>query len=276
VFGPWHGDAVTELLYWIPFLRWAQEHFQLDRARCVAVSRGGVGHWYAEVCERYVELLDHFDAAELDGVTAETIRSLPEAKDASVFPPSPVLDLVASYREGAIGSRPILKRTRHTRLPIPDDPATDGLPSDYIAVALGPSDALPDSGETRRRLNRLVGSLAASHTLVSVDGAHWDDPVIAPLRDVPPSRRLKAQHALIAGSRGLIAAYSGLVPLGMLTGVPVIALREPPGHIQIADIDMALLVGSESGGSLNVLELDDLGSLCEVLGSGRSPSGGQL
>lgn len=28
-FGPWEGDGATELLYWRPFMRWAQEHFEL-------------------------------------------------------------------------------------------------------------------------------------------------------------------------------------------------------------------------------------------------------
>jgi hypothetical protein len=28
-FGPWAGDRLTELLYWNPFVRWAQEHFSL-------------------------------------------------------------------------------------------------------------------------------------------------------------------------------------------------------------------------------------------------------
>lgn len=258
VFGPWHGDAVTELLYWIPFLRWAQVHFELDPARCVALSRGGVAHWYAEVCDRYVELLDHVDETQLESVGPSVVRSIPGLRDATVFPPDAVLDLVASYREGAIGSRPFLKRTRHKRLPVPDDPATTGLPESYVAIAIAPSDD--------PRLRRLVQGLAASTAVVSIDDGDWGDAALTPLRGVPASRRLQAQHAVIARSQGLIAGFSGLVPLGMLTGVPVIALPTATGRIQIADIDMALLVGSESGGSLNVLEPDDLGSLHEVLG----------
>jgi hypothetical protein len=275
VFGPWRGDAVTELLYWIPFLRWAQAHFELDPARCVAMSRGGVGHWYAEVCERYVELLDHVDESELERVSADVVRSVPGLRDATVFPPNAVLDLVADYREGATGSRPFLKRTRHTRLPVPDDSVTEELPKSYVAIALAPTEALPGAAEHTAVVRRLVEGLAASTTIVSVDGGDWPEPVLTPLRGVPARRRLQAQHAVIARSRGLIAAFSELVPLGMLTGVPVIALRAAAGTIQIADLDMALLVGSESGGSLNVLELDDLASLHEVL-DGDSPVRGRL
>jgi hypothetical protein len=32
VFGPWEGDATTKVLYWAPFVRWAQEHFGLAPA----------------------------------------------------------------------------------------------------------------------------------------------------------------------------------------------------------------------------------------------------
>jgi hypothetical protein len=263
VFGPWRGDAVTELLYWIPFLRWAHVHFALDPARCVALSRGGVGHWYAEVCDRYVELLDHVDESHLDEVGPSVVRTIPGLEGATVFPPDAVLDLVAGYREGAIGSRPFLKRTRHTLLPAPDDPAAEGLPEGYVAIALGPAAAGTD------RLPRLVAGLAASASVVSLDGADWPGGVHTPLRGVPASRRLQAQHAVIARSQGLIAAFSELVPLGMLTGVPVIALHAASAPIQIADLDMALLVGSESGGSLNVLDLADLDSLYEVLGGDR-------
>lgn len=275
VFGPWHGDATTELLYWIPFLRWAREHFELDPARCVAASRGGVGHWYAEVCARYVELHDHFDEDELAGLTPDALRALPGLRNASIFPPGPILDLVASYREGTMGSRPFLKRTRHSQLPSPDDPATAGLPNEYVAVALSPTGAFPDSGETRERAERLVRRLSDATDVVSVDGAAWGDPVARPIADVSANRRLKAQHAVIARSRGLVAAYSELVPLALLTGVPVIALRAGDAPIQNADLDMALLVGSESGGSLNVLDLGDLDSLHEVLGGSSASSGGE-
>ena len=50
VFGPWEGDALTELLYWAPFVRWAQEHFSLDPARLAVVSTSGAGHCYGDAC----------------------------------------------------------------------------------------------------------------------------------------------------------------------------------------------------------------------------------
>ena len=41
VAGPWLGEVGFELLYWVPFLRWFTERFQVDPARMLIVSRGG-------------------------------------------------------------------------------------------------------------------------------------------------------------------------------------------------------------------------------------------
>src|SRR4051794_13904854 len=55
VVGPWEGGVTEELLYWLPFVRWAQERFGLDRSRLIAVSRSGAGAWYDAVCAGYAE-----------------------------------------------------------------------------------------------------------------------------------------------------------------------------------------------------------------------------
>ena len=44
--GPWLSEVGFELLYWIPFLRWAVPEFNLDPSRLIVVSRGGVAGWY--------------------------------------------------------------------------------------------------------------------------------------------------------------------------------------------------------------------------------------
>ena len=44
--GPWLGEIAFELLYWLPFLRWALSEFPGLRDRLVVLSRGGAGPWY--------------------------------------------------------------------------------------------------------------------------------------------------------------------------------------------------------------------------------------
>jgi len=65
VFGPWQGDVATELLYWAPFVRWAQEHFALDPARIAVVSTSGAGHWYGDACGAYADTIEAFPGAGL-------------------------------------------------------------------------------------------------------------------------------------------------------------------------------------------------------------------
>ena len=61
VAGPWLSEVGFEVLYWIPFLRWFEDRYRVDRERVIAVSRGGSAEWYGDVADRYVEIFDHID-----------------------------------------------------------------------------------------------------------------------------------------------------------------------------------------------------------------------
>ena len=61
VAGPWLSEVGFEVLYWIPFLRWFEDRYRVDRERVIAVSRGGASSWYADVAGAYVDIFDHLD-----------------------------------------------------------------------------------------------------------------------------------------------------------------------------------------------------------------------
>ena len=63
--GPWLAEVGYEVLYWVPFLRWFADAYRIPPERLVAVSRGGVGSWYAPFAATYVELFDLLGPAEL-------------------------------------------------------------------------------------------------------------------------------------------------------------------------------------------------------------------
>ena len=245
VFGPWQGDGTTELLYWAPFVRWASEHFALDPGRVAVVAREGAEHWYGEAC----------------GVRATTIDAARSAlPGAAVFPAEPVMTLVQQYREGSAPLRPLLKRTRHVLLQPPDDPAAEDRSENYVAAALAPSPAFPDSARNRQVAADLLETVAAARPVVSVED----------------TRTLLGQHALVAGAGGLVAAYSGLALLGALSGIPVIALHSQDGDVPEPDFDLALRVVSELGGFLTILDIDAVGSLRSALGRVEVRREGQL
>ena len=69
VAGPWLGDEVGELLYWIPYLRWAQVAFAGLHDRLYVLRRPGSAWWY-EGLGGY--MLDAEELAEADALPALT------------------------------------------------------------------------------------------------------------------------------------------------------------------------------------------------------------
>jgi hypothetical protein len=230
VFGPWPGDVVTELLYWAPFVRWAQEQFSLDPARLAVISRSGE-HWYG------------------------IVPGDDERSDVAVFPAGPVAALVEDYRAGSAAPRPLLKRTRHQRLLPPEDPLGEGLPNAYTALSLAPSAAFPESEANRAAADEVTRALSASGPVTRLD-----------------ERTLREQHALLRRATGLVTSWSGLAVLGVLSGVPTIALRSAEAAIVEPDLDLALRVAGELGTPLTILDIADLGPLAAALGSADAAS----
>lgn len=73
VAGPWLGEEVEELLYWIPFLRWAQTATFGLRDRLTVVARAGSAAWYEGIGAT------HADAADWEGeptISPELIEGL--------------------------------------------------------------------------------------------------------------------------------------------------------------------------------------------------------
>ena len=159
------------------------------------------------------------------GTYAET---LDDGADAAVFSPGPVLALVEEYRSGKAAPRPLLKRARH--MPLPPPPAPNGLPDAYVAVG----------AECPVQL---------SGSVVTIDETQ------------PPG----AQHAFLARATGLLAGWSGLALLGVLSGVPTIALRPAGGEVCEPDLDLALRVAAELGTSLNIVDAAALKQLENAL-----------
>jgi hypothetical protein len=68
VFGPWLGDEVGELLYWIPYLRWAQHARGGFRDRMYMLRRPGRALWYEGIGTRQVEVEPPVTKADLPGL----------------------------------------------------------------------------------------------------------------------------------------------------------------------------------------------------------------
>ena len=112
----------------------------------------------------------------------------------------------------------------------------------------------------------LLRRVSSSRPVVRLDGWDGGEPALEALRNVPPPQRRRAGHALVAGAAGLAAPYSGLALLAALSGTPTLAVRSGEGLVPEPDLDLALRAVAGLGGSLAILDLDDLDSLAAGLG----------
>ena len=69
VAGPWLGDEVGEILYWIPYLRWAQVAFAGLHDRLFVLRRPGSAWWYDGLGARLIDAEEIVDAEALPALT---------------------------------------------------------------------------------------------------------------------------------------------------------------------------------------------------------------
>jgi hypothetical protein len=206
--GPWFDSVTHELLYWIPFVRWASATYGLAPERLVAISRGGVQGWYGALARRYLDAPTLFSSQELEHWARRSAPQSEQNPKTAVMAPFDtdaieraarafdlsdyqVLHPLALYR--------VLMRLRKDRAfpqmpsvlhyaPIDAEsrPSPMSLPKSFVAISLACTEALPDTAENRDFLAGLLAQLIHEHEVVVVDEA--------PVRHVSmsSSRRLHA------------------------------------------------------------------------------------
>ena len=258
VAGPWLSEVGFEVLYWIPFLRWFEDRYRVDRERVVAVSRGGVAAWYGDVAARYVETFDHLapedfsrrnrerhQREEAGGQKQTTVGALDSdliavarqamgIRAATVCHPSLMYRLFSQFW---FGNRALDLVTSHTRyVPLTwTRPADLGLPERYIAAKFYSGAALPDSPKSRGALREIVRIASTRMPVVMLDtGMRTDEHEDYLFRDMSnvvslrerlaPSTNLGVQTGVIAGAQGFIGTCGSLAWLAPLLGVDTLAV----------------------------------------------------
>jgi hypothetical protein len=268
VAGPWLSEVGFETLYWVPFLHWLKAAFNVDPARVVAVSRGGVASWYEGVAGRYVEIWDDLDLQEFAtrnaarGVTKHYGRSpLDEdvlasvarrigTHDFDVIHPGLMYRLFTLYWSGQRAMGFVDSHTRFARMKPPTiiDPAL--LPPEYVAVKFYAARSLPDTPEIREWLRRAVTSLSERLPVVLLDtGLVLEDDhadyafaergrVISARPWMTPQNNLGVQTQIVAGAKAFVGTCGGIAWLGPRLGVDTSALFVDPkwlhAHMAVA------------------------------------------
>ena len=267
VVGPWFSEVGFETLYWIPFLHWVKAALRLESSRVVAVSRGGVGAWYAGLADRYLEIWDDFDPAEfsrrnaargttkqhevsnLDRDVLAKVAARLGTSDFDVIHPSLMYRLFTLYWSG---HRPMSFVDTHTRFVTHDvkpiiDPAL--LPREYLAVKFYAARSLPDSPEMRERLRGMVRAAAGTMPVVLLDTGlvleddHADyalggDRIISAKPWMTPQNNLGVQTQIVAGAKGFLGTCGSIAWMAPRLGVDTSALYVDPkwlhAHLAVA------------------------------------------
>jgi hypothetical protein len=297
--GPWLSEVGFELLYWIPFLRWAVADFKLDPSRLIVVSRGGVAHWYEGIAAHYVDLFDlytvdeyraanderwqdagnqkQYDPGDFDEVIKKRVAEKRGVKIETVLHPSVMYRLLRFfwYEKAAVSLF-----NKHTlmeamsRPPLPPD--RFGLPERYTAVRFYFRPSFPDTPDHHALIRTIVRRLAAERPVVLLNTGiridDHDDMEFGPEKGVyridhalTPSDNLGVQTAVIAGADAFVGTYGGLAYLGPYLSVPTVAFYSDPETLVPAHLDVTWRLCRTMQSPLTVLNTADVPLLSKIL-----------
>ncbi len=190
---PWLGSELDELLYWVPFLRWAQTATFGLRDRLTVVCRRSSSGWYGGIGLRHLCLEDVVPHAEAPLTEQALVDALGgDAHEAALLRPRIVQERVDALAARGRDDQFHRRRLEFARLEV-DRPTDRELPETYVTTNLAAARAVPELGP-------------------AVGLAGLDRP---------------AQAAVISGSRGFVGTYGVEAIVAVLSGVPAVAARTP-------------------------------------------------
>ena len=263
VAGPWLGEVGFELLYWVPFLRWFTERFQVDPARMLIVSRGGTRSWYQPFAAGYREIFDYLTPEDFRRRHDERVAANGEQKQTKVltFEHELLRELTADVRNRTMlhpatmyglfnpfwwahtDHTWVLRYARYRRLEAERTGVYEPPAPPYTAVKFYFNDCFPATDDNRAFVRHTLQRLVARGPVVSLTtGLHLDDHGgcdahalgVRPLpSDVSPRDNLARQTAIVAGASAFVGTYGGFSYLAPFLGVRSIAYYgDPDGFSQ--------------------------------------------
>jgi len=280
VAGPWLGEVGFELLYWVPFLRWFAEEFEIAPGRLVVVSRGGTWAWYAPFSSRYREVFDYVGPEEFRRRHDERVLDLGEQKqtrmtafdrelldriarrtgshDCLYLHPSVMYDVMNPFWWQHVDENWVHRHARYRRLQAPPRHDAGALPPSYIAVKFYFNDCFPATDANRTFVRDAIRRLADRAPVVSLTtGLSLDDHGSADAEGAPvtrlpahldPRRNLHVQSAIVAGASAFVGTYGGFSYLAPFYGVPSTAYYGNPEGFSPRHLLMARSAFTALGG----------------------------
>ena len=297
IVGPWLSEVGYEVLYWVPFVRWVQHHYDVSPSRFVIVTRGGAAAWYSDITASALDVFDLIDPASFTARNAQraadgtgtlkqfapaafdhelldAVRRRLGAPGATVLHPSLLYRL---FHQFWLGHRPqefYDSHARHARVVAPQVSLPIELPREYVAVKFYTAASLPATAAITRTLTSLVLAIAERTPVVMLDtGITFDDHAEHLLASTPrihslkglldPRDNLAVQTAVIGGAKAFVGTCGALAWLAPMLGVDTTAVMADPrflhNHLQIARRVYQRLDGAGRFSVLDIGAFEQLG-----------------
>ena len=296
VAGPWLGEVGFELLYWVPFLRWFAERFNVPPERLIVVSRGGTSSWYRPFASRYYDVFDQVTPDAFRDQHDARVRDLGEQKqtrltefdrelidaatrranvsDWSLLHPSRMYEVLNPYWWGHLSSAWVHQHTRYARLSEPDRMADIDTPERYVAVKFYFNDCFPANAQNRAFVRDLLrtlagrGSVVALSTGLNIDdhgGVRLDEYGVRHLPEgIDPARNLHVQSAVVSRAQAFVGTYGGFSYMAPFYGVRSLAFYSDPEGFSQKHLHMARSA-FETIGTTGLLDVRDAAAGAEAV-----------
>jgi hypothetical protein len=261
--GPWVDSVGNELLYWIPFVRWAAATYGLPPERLIVLSRGGVSPWYGSLARRYLDVPTLFSESEFEHGARRTVPQSEQNPKVAVMSPFDREIVERASRAFELSDYQVLHplslfrvlfrlrqdRTldqladvlRYTSLDSTARTKVDGLPKSFVAVSAAFTEALPSNPENHALLAALLAQVADKHDVVVVDALQAQVSIPASSRVhlldslISDGTRLEILTKVLARARAFIGSHGDLAILAAFCGTPVVTYhseRLPVGQLE--------------------------------------------
>ena len=251
--GPWLSEAGFELLYWIPFLRWAKTYGNLDPLQLVVISRGGAASWYRDLTTNYEDVLSFYSPEEFRASNdARILEQRGRLKHVDICGFDREIIAKVTEKRGLSGVRLLHPSTMYRlfdhfwfqRVPItlieaftsfgalstvePGD-LRGRLPERYVAAKFYSNAALPDTPENQAFVAAYLDELTRHVDVVLLNTPHrFDDheDIAKGNRGrihtidhlMTPANNLDVQTRVIAGADAYVGTYGGFSYVAPLLG----------------------------------------------------------
>jgi hypothetical protein len=269
--GPWLGEVGFELLYWVPFLRWFADRFDVPPERLIVVSRGGTSSWYRPFASRYCDVFEQVTPDAFRGQHDARVRDLGEQKqtrltefdrelidaatrkanvsDSSLLHPSRMYEVLNPYWWGHLSSGWVHQHTRYARLSAPDRITDIDTPERYVAVKFYFNDCFPANAQNRAFVRDVLRTLAGRGPVVALStglniddhgGVRLDEFGVRHLPEgIDPARNLHVQSAVVSRAQAFVGTYGGFSYMAPFYGVRSLAFYSDPAGFSQKHLHMA-------------------------------------